>query len=197
MAHQAHIRAVLHCIPAFGADRLLQRASPVALAAHPARWVQLRKRGSTMFKSIDAHTATAPNTSPGLGGAKPQFPHLPAYPNCETRYQREILDHQENDAKVGFDTVRRLELNMRPRKAKPENQKGLFPSEIEIARRLNQIPSQWSAKAKILERNGFPRIDPLMGGRYWPAVEAYWQRRYGLSSMDVHQPDGKENLDAL
>jgi hypothetical protein len=74
---------------------------------------------------------------------------------------------------------------------------GLFPSECEIARRLSQTAVEWAAKAVILERDGLPRIDPLMGGRYWPAVEAYWRRRYGLHSIELSQPDGKENLDAL
>lgn len=37
-----------------------------------------------------------------------------------------------------------------------------------------------------------------MGARYWPAVLAYFNRRYGLSSIaPLHQPDGEENLDAL
>jgi hypothetical protein len=74
---------------------------------------------------------------------------------------------------------------------------GLFPSECEIARRLSQTSAEWAAKAVILERDGLPRVDPLMGGRYWPAVEAYWRRRYGLNSIDPSQPDGRENLDAL
>ena len=39
--------------------------------------------------------------------------------------------------------------------------------------------------------------DPVMGGRYWPAVQAYWNRRYCLSSIEPSQPDGEENLDAL
>ena len=74
---------------------------------------------------------------------------------------------------------------------------GLFPSEAEIARRLSQSASEWRAKAMVLEREGLPPIDALMGGRYWPAVEAFWNRRYGLSSIQVYQPDGGENLDAL
>ncbi len=74
---------------------------------------------------------------------------------------------------------------------------GLFPCEAEIARRLSQRPAEWAAKATILERDGLPRVDPLMGGRYWPAVEAYWRRRYGLRSIGPSQPDGEENLDAL
>jgi hypothetical protein len=74
---------------------------------------------------------------------------------------------------------------------------GLFPSEPEIARRLSQDPVAWRAKAAVLERDGLPRVDPIMGGRYWPAVEAYWNKRYGLSTVEVSQPDGGENLEAL
>lgn len=74
---------------------------------------------------------------------------------------------------------------------------GLFPSESEIARRLSQEPAEWAAKAKILERGGLPRVDPVMGGRFWPAVEAYWLRRYNLTTIEASQPDGEDNLDAL
>jgi hypothetical protein len=74
---------------------------------------------------------------------------------------------------------------------------GLFPSENEIARRLSQNPRDWPAKAAVLERHGLPRVDPMMGGRYWPAVREFWNRRYGLTSIEAFQPDGEENLDAL
>lgn len=74
---------------------------------------------------------------------------------------------------------------------------GLFPSEAEVARRLSQHPRDWAAKAIVLERDGMPRIDPTMGGRYWPAVVAWWNRRYGISKIEVFQPDGEDNLDAL
>jgi hypothetical protein len=74
---------------------------------------------------------------------------------------------------------------------------GLYPSEGEIARRLSQEPRSWPAIAQVLERDGLPPIDPLMGGRFWPAVAAYLHRRHGLSNIEVHHPDGKENFDAL
>jgi hypothetical protein len=74
---------------------------------------------------------------------------------------------------------------------------GDFPCEAEIARRLSQTPAHWAAKAVILERDGLPRIDPIMGGRFWPAVRAWWFRRYSLTTMEVSQPDGEENLNAL
>jgi hypothetical protein len=86
---------------------------------------------------------------------------------------------------------------MPSRAAKDVRATGLFPCEAEIARRLSQTPFEWAAKATILERDGLPRVDPLMGGRYWPAVQAFWNRRYCLSSIEPSQPDGEENLNAL
>lgn len=74
---------------------------------------------------------------------------------------------------------------------------GLFPCEAEIARRLSQDPAAWPSKAIVLERAGLPKIDPLMGARYWPAVQAFWDRRYGLSRVEAFALDGMENLDAL
>jgi hypothetical protein len=74
---------------------------------------------------------------------------------------------------------------------------GLFPREASIARRLSQSPEEWASKAPLLEREGLPPIDPLMGGRFWPAVRAFWLRRYGLSAVEASAPDGEEDLDAL
>lgn len=74
---------------------------------------------------------------------------------------------------------------------------GLFPCESEVARRLSQKPNCWANISIVLERDGLPKVDPLMGGRYWPAVIAWWNRRYGLATVEVSQPDGGENLDAL
>ena len=74
----------------------------------------------------------------------------------------------------------------------------LYPSEAIVARLvLGDRAKEWPAKAVLLERDGLPRIDPLMGGRYWPAVVAFFHRRYGISNVEMAQPDGGENLDAL
>ena len=75
--------------------------------------------------------------------------------------------------------------------------RGLFLGEAEIARLLGQQPAEWKAKAAVLERHGLPAIDPLMGGRYWPAVCAFFDRRYGISNAGPTPADGEENLDAL
>jgi hypothetical protein len=81
-----------------------------------------------------------------------------------------------------------------------EQDAGLFLNEGEVARRLGQKPGTWAATAIVLERDGLPKIDPLFGGRYWPAVRAFFDRRHGLaagSSNGPLMPDGKENYDAL
>ena len=73
----------------------------------------------------------------------------------------------------------------------------LFLTEAEIARRLGLTRREWAGKAEVLERHGLPRIDPLIGGRYWPAIVAFFDRRYGVSNVEASQPDGGENLGAL
>ena len=65
-------------------------------------------------------------------------------------------------------------------RAEAHRRQGLFPCEAEVARRLSQAPAEWAAKAIVLERHGLPKIDPVMGDRFWPAVQALWNRRYGL-----------------
>jgi hypothetical protein len=74
---------------------------------------------------------------------------------------------------------------------------GLYPCESEIARRLSQSEKQWRRIAPQLERQGLPKIDPLMGGRFWPAVVAFFRDRHGLSNMPEGlehgwKPDGRE-----
>jgi hypothetical protein len=77
------------------------------------------------------------------------------------------------------------------------NEAALFLREDEIERRLGLAKGEWPPIATVLERHGLPRIDPLLGGRYWPAVRFFFDRRYGISNVEVSQPDGEEDLDAL
>lgn len=83
------------------------------------------------------------------------------------------------------------------RPSKKLRSQGLYPDEAEIARRLSQTPSDWAALAPILEREGLPAIDPLMGGRCWLAVVAYLLSRYRMSTVELSIVDGTENLNAL
>src|SRR5262245_27106888 len=60
----------------------------------------------------------------------------------------------------------------------------LYPTEAQIARKVlgpNRL-DEWKALAVILERDGLPPIDHQFGGRYWPAVEMWFQSRNGILS---------------
>jgi hypothetical protein len=72
---------------------------------------------------------------------------------------------------------------------------GLYPCEAEIARRLSQSQKRWRQIAPEFERQGLPKIDPVMKGRFWPAVEAFFLNRHGVGNMAAWQPDGEERWD--
>jgi hypothetical protein len=52
--------------------------------------------------------------------------------------------------------------------------------------------AEWQSLVLIFERVGFPRIDPLMGGRYVPAIKAFFDRQYGLTHVAPTVRDGIE-----
>jgi hypothetical protein len=93
----------------------------------------------------------------------------------------------------------------------PENLP-LYPEEEQIAVAIlgPERARQWAATAKILEREGLPPIDPLMGARFWPAVQKFFENRNGLDDgipagvksprasrvrFVPFAPDGREILD--
>jgi hypothetical protein len=51
---------------------------------------------------------------------------------------------------------------------------------------------EWPSLVPLYEREGFPRIDPVMGGRYVPAIKAFFDRQYGLSSVAPTARNGIE-----
>jgi hypothetical protein len=56
---------------------------------------------------------------------------------------------------------------------------------------------EWKQIAALLEGRGLPKIDPLMGGRYVPAVKAYFDREYRVGELSGGgAPDGVEDLAA-
>jgi hypothetical protein len=79
--------------------------------------------------------------------------------------------------------------------ARSLKRQGLYPCEAEIARRLSQSERHWRRVAPQLERQGLPKIDPIMKGRFWPAVKAYFRNRHGLGNIVPSQPDGEERWD--
>jgi hypothetical protein len=59
----------------------------------------------------------------------------------------------------------------------------LYPDEETIALEVMgpKRAKDWPAKAKYLEdKHGLPRVDELMGGRFWPAVIDFFRVRHGL-----------------
>lgn len=54
----------------------------------------------------------------------------------------------------------------------------LYPDEAEIARLIlgPKRARAWSGLAVVLERSGLPKVNPMMGGRYWPAVREFLDR---------------------
>ena len=73
----------------------------------------------------------------------------------------------------------------------------LYPSEAQIARRVLGVGrvAEWNGLAVVLERQGLPAIDPQFGGRYWPAVELWFQARNRLATVrpgQMGKQDGGE-----
>lgn len=53
---------------------------------------------------------------------------------------------------------------------------------------------EWRALAIVWERSGLPRIDAETGRRYYPAVKAWLDRKYGLTTAaPAAIPDGRED----
>lgn len=76
----------------------------------------------------------------------------------------------------------------------------LYPDEAEIARAVLG-PGRakcWPGLAVVLERSGFPKVDVMMGGRYWPAVKAFLDRRHHVGEHALARPNrrSEEGLDA-
>lgn len=62
----------------------------------------------------------------------------------------------------------------------------LYASERDIALFvLGDDCRRWNELAVVLEREGLPRIDPVFGRRYWPAVRAWFDSRHGLTDHKV------------
>jgi hypothetical protein len=48
---------------------------------------------------------------------------------------------------------------------------------------------QWPSIARFLEdKKGLPRVDMQMGGRYWPAVVAYFRQRNNMDLVESVRP---------
>lgn len=75
---------------------------------------------------------------------------------------------------------------------------GLFVSEAQCAERMGLTTEQLKQALLAVSKAGFPPPDPSFANRrYWPAVKAWLDRRYGLyhGNATIAPPglDGTEN----
>ncbi|WP_105435689.1 MULTISPECIES: winged helix-turn-helix domain-containing protein [Neorhizobium] len=71
----------------------------------------------------------------------------------------------------------------------------LFVTEAECAERIGVPTDELKAIAAVLTKQGFPPQDPLFKNRrYWPAVRAWLDWRYGMSDEPggIYPPDEME-----
>ena len=82
----------------------------------------------------------------------------------------------------------------RPTRAKRGVPSALYKPESEIGALVLGVGAKnWAAIAAVWEREGLPRIDPMTGMRFWPAVQSFLMRRHGIIDAAVPtQPDGSE-----
>lgn len=87
-----------------------------------------------------------------------------------------------------------------PRRAATLADLPLFSSDEAIAAALMGPGKtvEWRQIAALLEARGLPKINALMGGRYVPAVKAFFDREYDLleSAPRRAAADGVERLGA-
>lgn len=65
---------------------------------------------------------------------------------------------------------------------------------------LGRHADEWPTIARAEEKAGLPRISVQYGGRYWPAVKAFYDRRHRLLELQSDDHDDereKENWDAI
>lgn len=71
----------------------------------------------------------------------------------------------------------------------------LYATDDEIAVAVcGKHAAQWPSIVPVLEREGLPKIDPLLGGRYVPAVKAWFDAQNGIGER-LGPVDGKEEWD--
>lgn len=74
----------------------------------------------------------------------------------------------------------------------------LFVTGAECAERIGLSTDEFKSIVSTLEKSGFPLPDPVFKNRrYWPAVRAWLDRRYGIGEergpIGISALDGEEN----
>jgi hypothetical protein len=53
---------------------------------------------------------------------------------------------------------------------------------------------EWIGIVSLLEAQGFPKIDPIFGGRYTPAIRKYLDVRAGVENAIIPVREGREDF---
>lgn len=71
----------------------------------------------------------------------------------------------------------------------------LYKSERQVAAMVGVGFDKWKAIASTLEKEGFPRRNPLTGKRYWPRIKEFLDRLEGVGqgAGPYVRQTGKEN----
>src|SRR5262249_11484139 len=83
--------------------------------------------------------------------------------------------------------------------SKPVDHMPLFPDEDTIAREVMgpRRAKDWPEQDRYLEdKHGLPRVDELMGGRFWPAVQAFFRARHGMN-LGERLDEGEATIPSL
>ena len=74
---------------------------------------------------------------------------------------------------------------------------GLFITDGQLAERMGISADLLDTALPALSKAGFPQPDPLFAGRrYWPACEAFLDRRYGLNqAAGITAPPGLDGVE--
>lgn len=75
---------------------------------------------------------------------------------------------------------------------------GMFVTEAQCAERLGLTHDQFKLALLAAAKAGFPPPDPLFANRrYWPAVKAWLDRRYGLNQRNdiITAPPGLDGVE--
>lgn len=67
----------------------------------------------------------------------------------------------------------------------------LFLTDAQLAERMGISTDLLNTALPALSKAGFPAPDPLFGKRrYWPACEAFLDKRYGLAASSLQATPG-------
>lgn len=72
----------------------------------------------------------------------------------------------------------------------------LFVPDDELRRRINPAlgKDRFRAAVRNEESRGFPKVHKVWGGRYWPAVKAWFDKHAGSGAGFADAEDGPENF---